>query len=139
MKFAANLKPRAWPSGGKSLPERVLARCISRIKRESKASQQGDMLAISEVMTSLRFPNSELLALFSGEKKMILDTPVTRKWKAWGAHELIVDTLQERFGKLPEDVDALIRTIVEEKKLKRLNRTANKCADLDAFRKVLTA
>src|SRR5436309_3266088 len=42
-------------------PEVVLEKCAARIQREAEASQQADLLAVSEVMTGLRFGATELL------------------------------------------------------------------------------
>lgn len=117
-------------------PKAVLERCVARIEREAAAEHLGDMLAITEVMADLTFPGSEWLTLFQGKRAMI-DSPVIRRWKAEAVHELILDALKDRFGSCPRDVARLLRTVVDEKKLKRLNRVANNCADLDAFRSAL--
>ncbi len=118
--------------------ERTLEQCVAKIEREAATAQQGDMLAIAEVMTGLRFPGSELLKLFQGKKAMI-ESPVVQRWKAETAHELILDTLKVRFGSTPRDVTKLLRQIIDERKLKRLNQVAINCADLDEFRAALLA
>lgn len=118
-------------------PEKTLERCVRRIEREAAASQRVDMLAIAEVMAGLRFPGTELLALFQGKQAMI-ESPVVQRWRAEISHELILDTLKVRFGSAPRDVSKLLRRIVDEKRLRQLNRVAVKCADLEAFREALS-
>jgi hypothetical protein len=117
-------------------PETVLERCAERIEREAPPGQKTDLLVVSQVMTQLRFPNTELLNLFTGVQKM-LESPLIQKWKAEAVHELILDTLKERFGVVPRDVAKHLREIVDEKKLKKLNRLAINCPNLQAFREAI--
>jgi hypothetical protein len=78
----------------------------------------------------------DLLTFFGGQKAMI-ESPLIQKVRADANHELILDALKDRFGSTPRDVTKRLREIINEKELRRLNRIANKCADLDAFRAAL--
>ena len=49
-------------------------------------------------------------------------------------HQYIVTILEARFGDVPRDLAERIESIVDEKQLKGLVRTAVACPDLDAFR-----
>jgi hypothetical protein len=117
-------------------PEPVLERCVERIEAEAPDEHQGDMLAISELMAGLRFPDSQLLKLFEGKQAMI-ESLVVKRWKAETAHEMILEILKDRFPAVPRDVTKALRAILDEKKLRGLGRVAAKCADLDAFREAL--
>jgi hypothetical protein len=114
-------------------PEAVLERCVERIEKEAPNADQGDMLAISELMTGLRFPNSQLLKLFEGKQAMI-ESPVVQRWKAESLHEAIIAVLKNRFNAVPRDVAKQLRNIRDEKRLIQLNVQAAQCEDLDVFR-----
>lgn len=117
-------------------PEQALQRCADRITRESPAKKEGDLLAIADVMTELRFPGSELARIFL-EKPAMIDSPAIKRWKAETAHEMILEVLKDRFAATPRDITKSLRAILDERKLRRLNLLAAKCKDLDAFREAL--
>jgi hypothetical protein len=117
-------------------PEAVLERCAARIEREAPPNDRTDMLVVSQVMTQLRFADGELLSIFRGAPKMI-ESPLVQEWKAEAVHVLILDALKDRFKSVPRDVSKRLREIVDEKKLRKLSRIANKCATIDAFRDAL--
>jgi len=50
------------------------------------------------------------------------------------AHQYIVTFLEARFGEVPRDLAEEIESVVNEKQLKGLVRTAASCPDLAAFR-----
>jgi len=116
--------------------ESLLARCADKIERKAGWKQREDLLVISEVMAGLRYPGLDLTSIF-GEKKTMIESPVLQKWLAEAQHVLILDTLKDRFGLVPHDVKKGLRAVLAEKKLRRLNRIANKCPDLDTFREAL--
>lgn len=96
------------------------------------------MLAVTQVLTELRFPVPDLLNLLGGQKPMI-ESPLLQRIIAEKIQELILDALKDRFHTAPADVTRHLREILDEKKLRKLNRIANKCPDLDAFREALLA
>jgi hypothetical protein len=116
--------------------EPVLESCAARIEREVQLSQREDMLAIAQVMTQLRFADPALLSLFGG-KQMMLESPLIQQLKAESIHEVILTLLKDRFRTVPRDVTKQLRKIIDEKKLRKLNLSAAKCRDLDAFREAL--
>lgn len=118
------------------LAETLLERCADRIDREAQPTQRTDLLVISQVMAELRYPDLDVMTLFGG-RKMMIESPLLQKMRAETIHELIVDALKDRFGAVPREVMKHLREIIDEKKLRRLNRIANKCANLDAFREAL--
>jgi hypothetical protein len=119
-------------------PEPVLERCAERIERQADPQQRTDLLVVAQVMAGLRFPGLELLTIFGGKKAMI-ESPLIQKVIADKIQELILEALKERFGQIPRDVSRCLREIIDEKKLRKLNRIANQCTDLEAFREAITS
>ena len=54
------------------------------------------------------------------------------------AHEYIAVVLEARFGDVPRDLVETIESVVDEKQLKDLVRSAAACPDLAAFRRAMT-
>ena len=119
-------------------PETLLERCADRIEREAQPGQRTDLLVISQVMAELHYPGLDLLNIFGG-RNMIAESRFLQKVIAERIHDLILDTLKDRFGSVPRDVTKQLREIVDEKKLKRTLKVAIKCPDIEAFRAVLTS
>jgi hypothetical protein len=117
-------------------PEALLERCAEKIERVAHPNDRADLLAVSQVMTGLRFPDPGLLRLLGGQEPMI-ESPLLRKMIAETRHADILDVLKTRFGTVPRDVATLLRDILDPKKLRKLNVLAVKCPDLEAFREAL--
>jgi hypothetical protein len=117
-------------------PEALLARCAEKIEREAHPKERADLLAVAQVLTQLRFPHPELVNLLGGQQAMI-ESPLLQKMLAERIHDLILDALKDRFNTVPRDVTRHLRDILDEKKLRELNRFANKCPDMQAFREAL--
>jgi hypothetical protein len=117
-------------------PETLLERCAEKIEHEAHPEDCADLLAVSQVLTELRFPHPELVSILGGQRPMI-ESPLLQKLIAEKLHETIHEFLKARFGAVPRDVTRLLREIVEERKLKKLAGVAGKCPDLDAFRDAL--
>jgi hypothetical protein len=117
-------------------PEELLERCADKIEREASGHKKADLLAVAQVMTSLRFPDPELVRLLGG-KELMFESPYLQELVAERVHEYIRDALKDRFGSIPRDVTKRLREIIDEKKLRQLNRVAAKCTDMEAFRAAL--
>jgi hypothetical protein len=117
-------------------PEDLLTRCRERIEAQAHPDDRANLLAVSQVMARLRFPQEELLALLGGERVMI-QSPLITELLAKKAQEDIVMVLKRRFGKVPPDVVKHLRGIVGEKKLNQLLGHAVDCPGVEAFRDVL--
>jgi len=68
----------------------------------------------------------------------MIESPLIQEMMAKSAaqrsHKHILRFLARRFGRVPEEVAAAIRTIYEESKLEALLDEAASCSNLDAFR-----
>jgi len=117
-------------------PEVLLQRCAKKIEREAHPKDQADLLAVTQVLAELRFPNPALLALLGGRNPMF-ESPMLQKMIADNLHEAIEEALKARFDAVPVEITGLLREILNDRKLKKLNAVAAKCRDLEAFRKAL--
>jgi hypothetical protein len=117
-------------------PEALLERCAEKIEREAHPKDRADLLAVAQVLTALRFPQPDLLALFGGQRTMI-ESPLLQRMIAENLHEAIQEFLKGRFGTVPRDVTRLLCEILDERRLKKLAGVAAKCPDLEAFREAL--
>jgi len=117
-------------------PVDILQECARRIRKEAAKDQETDMLAVSELMTELRFPDLQLLNLFGGRRVMI-ESPMLQKWLAESHHAAIEEALRARFKTVPRDLLSELHKVVNERRLRKLTGIAAKCPDLDAFRKAL--
>ena len=67
----------------------------------------------------------------------MIESPLITELLAKRMQEAIVKLLKHRFGKVPPDVIAHLRSVVNEKKLDQLLLNANDCATIEAFREYL--
>jgi hypothetical protein len=119
-------------------PETLLERCAAKIEREAHPEDRDDLLAVTQVLGGLRFPESLLMEFLGGEQHMF-ESPVLQRFVARRFHEGILDVLKDRFGTVPQNVTKPLREIIDEKKLRKLNVLAAKCPDLKAFHEALLA
>ncbi len=119
-------------------PENLLERCAVKIEREAPAKDQADLLAVSQVMTSLRFADPELVQLLGGRRPMI-ESPLLQQIIAERLHGAILGVLKDRFGGIPREVRKSLHAILDERRLQKLIILAAKCRDLAAFERALRA
>jgi hypothetical protein len=119
-------------------PEPVLESCRKRIQLQADVQDQANLLAVSQILAMLRFPEPELLKLLGGEKAMI-ESPLVEQLIAKNNHELIEDTLVVRFGAVESELRQQLRAVTNLKKLKKLHRVAVKCPDIETFKEQLRA
>jgi hypothetical protein len=117
-------------------PETLLERCARKIEREAHPQDRANLLAVSQVLAPLRFPDPDLLNLLGGQQAMI-ESPLLQKMMADRSHQWILDILKDRFGTVPRNVTKHLGEIVDEEKLRQLHRFAARCPDLAAFREAL--
>ncbi len=117
-------------------PQVLLERCAEKIEREAHPQDRADLLAVSQVLAPLRFPNPELVNLLGGQRAMI-ESPLLVKMMAERSHKLILAALKGRFGPVPRDVTKRLTSVLDEDKLTALCQLAATCPDLAAFREAL--
>jgi hypothetical protein len=67
----------------------------------------------------------------------MIDSPFIKELHAKVWQESILDVLTARFGSVPQTVRKPLRSVVNEKRLRRLIRFAAQCQDLATFREHL--
>ena len=117
-------------------PERLLEQCRGRIEELASRDERANLLAVSQVLARLRYPQPNLLALLGGRRVMI-ESPLIQELLAERSQDIILEALRGRFGEVPSDVIARLRQVEREKQLKELSRHAAVCPDLEAFRRRL--
>jgi len=114
-------------------PEIMLQQCREHVEQQASASEQANLLAVTQVLTRLRYNDPQLLTILGGSRIMI-ESPLIQEIVARARHRDITLVLEGRFGSVPPDIAIQLRTVVDEQKLDDLNRMAVHCPDLEAFR-----
>ncbi len=122
-------------------PERVIGRCREVIELHAPAGEKANLLAVTQVFTRLRYNDPGLLVLLGGKEAM-LESPLIEEVfhdalaeKARKtAHQDILTILETRFGSVPQEVVAGIRSVADGDRLTDLVRKAASCPDMESFR-----
>jgi hypothetical protein len=67
----------------------------------------------------------------------MIESPLIQEIVAEALHEAILEVLRSRLGDVSADVEAQLRSVLSQRRLTELNRTAANCSDLKDFRKAL--
>jgi hypothetical protein len=120
-------------------PETVLQQCRERIEQQGRPEERSTLTAVTAILTGLRFGYAERWLELLGGKKVVSDSPVYQKWmeeQACATRQAdIVAFLKARFGAVPEDLAARIRSVTDLQKLEEAVTLAGRCTSLDAFRR----
>ncbi len=119
-------------------PEPILQQCRELIDRHAPAEERANLLAVSQVLTRLRYNDRELLSIFGGSRIMI-ESPLIQELFAEKIHKPILRLLSARFGSVPQDIAMALQNIQDEQRLDDLVVWAGLCPDLPAFRARLSA
>jgi hypothetical protein len=114
-------------------PEPILEECRRRIDQQAPADERANFLAVTEVLTGLRYNEPGLLSIFGGSQIMI-ESPLIQELMAQRMHKAILRFLSGRFGSVPLDIQTTLQSIQDDARLDELVEWAARCPDLDAFR-----
>jgi hypothetical protein len=120
--------------------EEVLRECRERIDQQASVAQRESLLAVTHVLTNLRFKDPNLLAIFGGGRTMLelpLLLEIEEKGRLEATQKNLLTILEARFGTLPTGLGDLVRAIRDENQLEMLIRHASVCKDLPAFHEQL--
>jgi predicted transposase YdaD len=125
-------------------PEVMLQRCRERIDRQARPEEHSSMLVVSQILAQLRYNVPELLAIFGGGQSMFeIESPLLKEIEDRGAlqgrREGLRDVLEARFGSVPDDLVAHLKTIHSATKLRELARQAASSNDIESFRVFLAS
>jgi hypothetical protein len=122
--------------------EPILQRCRARIDQGAPPKERENLLAVTQVMARLRYNDQRLFQILGGRKAMI-ESPILRELKEeWTREAEIKDlmtVLVARFGSRAEALQAALKAIDDEVRLKELLKHAARCRSLASFRKQLTS
>lgn len=125
-------------------PEELMTRCRDRLVQVPDKTDRAGLMAVTQILAGLAFPDKRFLDLFGGAQAMI-ESPVLDEVKeilrkqyeaeftAKATRRAIRATLEARFGVVPEARVAALDAIADDARLKELVRLAATCPDLDAF------
>ena len=119
-------------------PEPILQQCRELIDTHAPAEEKANLLAVSQVLTRLRYNNQGLLSIFGGSRTMI-ESPLIQELMAETKHKDILRFLAARFGPIPKDLATALQNIQDTERLDNLVEWAGLCPDLEAFRGRLSA
>ena len=118
------------------------------IKQSSgHAEEEGNLIAATHAMAEMRCNIAELLSLL-GEHGMNMQkvfdaSPTIQRIKAETASDTsrkdILHWLEKRFGPVPEELAAHLRTVNDQNTLDRLLDAAFDCSSLETFRTAMIA
>ena len=117
-------------------PEIVLRRCRDVIDRHAPAAERDRLIAVTQVFTRLRYKDPNLLSIL-GAKTAMIDSLVRslliRELTAERSHKHILKLLATRFGLVPPELEAEVRSILDESVLDAAIQLAAFSPDLDHF------
>jgi hypothetical protein len=119
-----------------SPPERVLERCRDVIERQAPLGEKANLLAVTQVLTHLRYNDAKLLSILGGTQMMI-ESPLIQELVSARSHKDILAFLETRFRPVPPELVDQIRAVVDDDQLSELARRAASCQDLESFRREL--
>ena len=119
-------------------PEIVLRRCREVIDQHAPAEEHESLLTVTQVFTRLRYKDPNLLSILGGKIAMI-ESPLIRELTAERSHKHILKLLATRFGLVPPELEAEVRSILDESVLDAANQLAAFSPDLDHFAAELRA
>jgi hypothetical protein len=114
-------------------PESILERCRDTIQQDAPPCERANLLAVTQVLTYLRYNDVGLLTILGGTRTMI-ESPLIQELVSARIHKCIVAFLETRFGQVPRDLVEQIQAVDDEDQLNELVRSAASCRDLDSFR-----
>ena len=125
-------------------PETLVQRCRELIDERAVPGERDNLLAVTQVLTRLRYNDLSLLTILGGRKTMI-ESPLIDELFAEKAREISCQTasrnvltiLETRFGAVPDEVADQVRSVADDDRLTDLVRKAASCHDLESFRDAL--
>jgi len=118
------------------IPEVLMKRCRDRLAVVPDPTDRAGLMAVTQILAGLAFPDKRFLDLFGGAQAMI-ESPVLDEVKeilrARSRREDIVAVLESHFGGVSPDRVATLDKGKVEARLRALLRLAATCPDIEAF------
>ncbi|HZW30631.1 MAG TPA: hypothetical protein VFF52_07995 [Isosphaeraceae bacterium] len=113
-------------------PAVVLRRCRAVIDQHARADEHDQLLAVTQVFTRLRYKDPNLLSILGGKKAMT-ESPLIREFVAEGRQKDILRVLRNRLGPVPPELEAEVRSILDETVLDAAIDLAASSPDVERF------
>jgi hypothetical protein len=117
-------------------PEALMKRCRDRLATVADPKDRAGLMAVTQILAGLAFPDKRFLDLFGGAQAMI-ESPVLDEVKEIlrnrTLREAVVGALEARFGSVPAARLAGLNTVTNEARLRALLGVAATCLNVDAF------
>jgi hypothetical protein len=129
-------------------PELLLLQCRDKIATVADPADRAGLMAVTQILAGLAFPDRRFLHLFGGPEVMI-ESPVLdevkeilrKRYIAEGRVEGAIQTLRHsviaileaRFGPVPAERLSGLATVVDQTQLENLQKYAATCQDVEAF------
>lgn len=129
-------------------PEELLTQCRDRLATVPDPTDRAGLLAVTQILAGLAFPDRRFLHLFGGPEVMI-ESPVLdevieilrkrhekefkARYEVEASQRAIIDVLEARFQSVPADVRTKLAEITELPRLESLIRLAATCPDAATF------
>jgi hypothetical protein len=110
-------------------PETILERCRAAIDQHASPEERVNLLAVTQVMTRLRYNDPKLLSILGGSQIMI-ESPLIQEVR----HRDILMVLRMRFASVPHDIESALQGIYDPSKVDELLQLAASCPDIETFR-----
>ena len=114
-------------------PEDMFQRCRKKILDNALPNEKENLLAVSQVLASIRYDDVNLLSLFGGEENMV-EFPIIQRFVNKARQKDIIQNLEVRFGEVPQDIISRIKRISKESRIDDLLRFTILCKNLGEFR-----
>lgn len=123
-------------------PEQLVTRCRDEVEKVADPSRRAGLLAVTQILSALAFPDRRFFDLFGGTKGMItFDNPlfqevydlVRLEQSRKVYRKIVLDTLQTRFGTVPPTVEPKLQGLDDVDQLDDLVQVAVTCPSLDEF------
>jgi hypothetical protein len=119
-------------------PEIVLRRCREVIEQHAPADEHDRLITVTQVFTRLRYKDPNLLSIL-GAKTVMIESLLIREIVAESRHKDIFKFLAIRFGPVRPELEAEVRSILDETVLDAAVELAASSPDLEHFEADLRA
>jgi len=123
-------------------PEPIVRECRARIDRDAPPNEHENLLAVTQLLSRLRYDDAKLLQILGGRRAMI-ESPLLQELKAEWTRETTIEALIEilvaRFGSKAQALETELKAVGDEARLKELLKHAATCRTLSSFRKELSS
>jgi len=118
-------------------PESVLLRCREVIDQHAPAEEHESLITVTQVFTRLRYKDPNLLSILGG-KSVMIESPLIREIVAEVRQKDILKFLT-RFGPVPPELEAEVKSILDESVMDAVVELSTSCPDLEHFQAEMRA